>query len=165
MTIVASTGIGGEIGREGDLCWHIPADLRHFKAITTGGAVVMGRKTWESLPRRPLPGRTNIVVSRSMEPGDGFLTAPTLDEALHLARERHGSEVFVIGGASVYEQAMPLATALELTEIEATDGDADTFFPAIDPAIWQKVSSSETFSTADGLKYRFVRYENRNPQP
>lgn len=139
MTIIAGVGRNGEIGRDGDLCWHIPEDLRRFKRLTMGGAVIMGRKTWESLPKKPLPGRLNIVLTRSLPPQEGMVTASSLAEAVEAA----GSlPVFIIGGESVYQQAMPLATRLELTLIDAADPLADSFFPTVDPSQWQVMAES-----------------------
>lgn len=151
MTIIVSVGLKGEIGKGGDLCWHIREDLRRFKALTTGHAVVMGRKTWDSLPVKPLPGRENIVVSCS----DGSL--PGLEEALRKA----GPDAYVIGGASIYRQALPLADRLEITRIMATEPDADTFFPDIDPAEWRLVAESEVMTSGNGLEFKYETYENR----
>lgn len=146
--IIASVGINGELGRDGDLCWHIREDLRHFKELTMGHPVIMGRKTWESLPRRPLPGRENIVVSSR---------GKSLEEAL----AQGGPDAFIIGGASVYEQALPFADRLELTRIMASDPLADTFFPAIDPDRWVLSSRSEDMVTDDGIVYRYESYRLR----
>lgn len=148
MTIIASVGENNELGRGGDLCWHIRDDLRHFKELTMGHAVVMGRKTWESLPRKPLPGRTNIVVSSQ-------------GKSLVQALEEGGSDAFVIGGASIYAQALPLADRLELTRILASDPAADTFFPEINPDEWVETRRSETMTSPDGTAYRFVTLQRR----
>ena len=155
MTIVASIGENNELGRGGDLCWHIREDLLHFKELTMGGAVIMGRKTWESLPRRPLPGRLNIVISSS---ADGAVRS--LPEALAMAAEA-GMEAYVIGGASVYAQAMPLADTLELTRIYASDPEADTFFPTVSPEEWEIERESEIHTSPEGVKYRYITYRRR----
>ena len=156
VTLVASTGLANEIGRDGDLCWHIREDLKHFKQLTMGGAVIMGRLTWNSLPKRPLPGRLNIVVTRSEDFSDeGALRAGSLEEALEMAGDR---EAFIIGGESIYRQAMPLATKLELTVIEANDRQADKFFPEIDPRQWEVATESELMHSADDIPFRFVTY-------
>ena len=149
ITIIASIGENNELGKNGDLCWHIREDLKHFKELTMGGAVIMGRKTWDSLPKKPLPGRTNIVISRS----EG--NVGSLEEALSLAQE---SNIFIIGGASVYTQAMPLAILLEITRIFASDPDADTFFPPINPEEWELTNASEVLESPEGLRFRYETF-------
>lgn len=168
MTVIASIGERGELGRGGDLCWHIREDLRRFRELTMGSPVIMGRKTWESLPRRPLPGRLNIVVSRNplfTGGADGadapHVVARSLPEALKAA----GGDGFIIGGASLYEQALPLADRLELTRILAADPEADTFFPAIDPARWRLTACSEVMTDATGLRFRYETYESSAALP
>lgn len=156
ITMVASVGVNNELGRDGNLCWHIREDLKHFKETTMGGAVIMGRKTWESLPRRPLPGRTNIVISRnpSLE-CPGALKAASLEDALIAAED---NRIFIIGGASVYKEAMPLANVLELTRILAEDPGADTFFPDIDPKEWALEKESELMTSAEGINFIYQTY-------
>jgi len=125
------------IGRDGGLPWRIPEDLAHFRRTTTGHAIVMGRATHESIGR-PLKRRRNIVVSR--QPGltiEGCEVAPSLDAALALARETD-EEPIVIGGATIYEQALPRVTRIHLTEIDR-HVDGDTFFPELDPSEWHEV--------------------------
>lgn len=146
MTLIASIGENNELGRGGDLCWHIPEDLRRFKALTLGHPVVMGRKTWESLPRRPLPGRLNLVVSSS---------GMSLGEAL----EKGGSDAFIIGGAAIYRQTMPMADRLEITRILASDPEADVFFPEIDAAEWNLEARSEVMTSEKGLRFRYETYK------
>ena len=156
LTLVASVGENLELGKDGDLCWHIKADLRHFKEITMGGAVIMGRATWESLPKKPLPGRKNIVITSSPTyEAPGAVVVSTLAHALEEAR---GTEAFIIGGESVYRQALPFATRLELTRIFATEPDADKFFPAISETDWKLETCSETMHTEKGLGYRYETY-------
>lgn len=141
VTIVAAVGRDNAIGRNGDLIWHISEDLRHFKRVTLGGAVVMGRKTWESLPRRPLPGRLNIVVSRNPDyKAEGATVASSLEEALSLAA---GNDTFVIGGGEVYAQSLRFASRLILTEVDAETPDADTFFPVPDASEWERTEVKE----------------------
>lgn len=159
MTLIAAVGNRGEIGRDGDLVWRIPADLRHFKELTLGQAVIMGRKTWESLPHRPLPGRLNIVLTRNGEyECDGALKASDLDEAVRLAA---GRIPFVIGGESVYRQALPLAQRIELTRIHATDGKADAFFPPVNPEEWEMTEAHTAARTDDGLVYEFMSLKRK----
>ncbi len=151
------------IGRRGDLLYHVSADLRHFKELTMGQSVVMGRKTFESLPKGALPGRRNIVVTRDRAfSAPGAETAPGLPEALALAAN-DGREVFVIGGGEVYRQAFPLADRLELTEIYApTPDDADTFLDRPDPALWVETSRGERLrDERSGLEYAFVCYNRK----
>lgn len=159
MVIIAAVANNGVIGKDGALPWRLPEDLRHFKALTSGHAVIMGRKTWESLPARcrPLPGRHNIVVTRNpayVAPGATVVTA--LADALRLNID---ATAFVIGGAELYAHALPLADRLELTEIDA-DIDGDASFPAFDRRAWRETSRTPATS-ADGLRYAFVRYVRR----
>lgn len=166
ITLIASIGANNELGRSGDLCWHIREDLRHFRELTTGHPVIMGRKTWESLPKKPLPGRLNIVISTRdlgmrTEAGETDaepVQASTLEEALKAAAKASQAAPFIIGGASVYSQALPCAGHLELTRILADDPLADTFFPPIDPADWRLVSQSEIHTATDGLRFRYETY-------
>lgn len=162
VTLIASVGERGEIGRDGNLCWHIPEDLRRFKELTMGSAVVMGRNTWESLPRRPLPGRKNIVVSSSGgRQDDGAVWVKSLGEALEAA----GDGCFIIGGESVYAASMPLAGRLEITRIMASDPSADRFFPAIDPGRWRLVEAGEPMTSKNGLQFRYETYESCGNKP
>lgn len=136
VVLVAAVADNGVIGRAGGLPWHLPEDLQHFRATTTGHAVVMGRLTYESLGR-PLPHRTNIVISR--RPGwsaNGTTVVATLDEALAAAKEVPG-DVMVIGGAQVYAAAMPMADVQILTEVHQSP-DGDTYYPAFDRAQWRE---------------------------
>ncbi|MFM8992046.1 MAG: dihydrofolate reductase [Alphaproteobacteria bacterium] len=155
--VVVATARGGAIGRGNALPWRLPEDLRRFRALTTGHAVVMGRRTWESIGR-PLPGRTSIVVPRA--PGwaaDGALRAAGLEAGLRLARATHpGQPPMVIGGAQVYALALDLAAMLHVTRIEIDVPDADAFFPAIDPARWRE-EACEPHVAADGTRFAFQR--------
>ncbi|MBI5110338.1 MAG: dihydrofolate reductase [Rhodocyclales bacterium] len=157
LTLIAAVAKNGVIGKDNRLPWHLPADLRHFKALTTGHAVIMGRKTWESLPEkfRPLPGRQNIVVTRSAAyAAAGATVAGSLPDAVAAAA---GEEAFVIGGAELYQVALPLADRLQLTEIDA-EFDGDTWFPARDPRQWRE-AVREAHRDETGPGYAFVRYE------
>jgi dihydrofolate reductase len=138
VSIIAAVARNGVIGIDNRLPWRLPADLRHFKALTMGHHLVMGRRTFESVG--VLPGRTTIVVSRRgvVDPPPGVRTAPSVPEALDLARQAGESEAFVAGGAEVYAIALDFADRLYLTRIEHSfRGDAK--FPAIDPEEWQEV--------------------------
>lgn len=133
----------GAIGRGGDQLYYIKEDLRHFKALTMGNTIIMGRKTFEALPKGALPGRKNIVVTRNQSySAPGAETAHTLAEALDMA----SGEAFIIGGAEIYRQGLPLADILHITVVDDETSDADTFFPPIpfDSFLVTAVSSAET---------------------
>ena len=161
LTLIAAVARNGVIGIDNRLPWHLPADLRHFKALTSGHAVIMGRKTWESLPAkfRPLPGRRNIVVTRDAGyRAEGAVVALSLSAALAAAGEGEGDgEAFLIGGAELYATALPLADRLQLTEIDASF-EGDTWFPAIDPGLWHEVAR-QAHRGDEGFDYAFVTYE------
>ena len=157
LTLVVAYARNGVIGRDGGLPWHLPGDMQHFKDVTGGGTVLMGRKTYMSIPEkfRPLPGRRNVVLSASgASVGPGAEVFSGLESALVAA-----PDAFVIGGGTVYEEVLPLADAVWATEIDA-DVEGDTFFPALDAEAWVAVSTSEPVSE-NGFTYRFVRYERR----
>lgn len=157
-TIVVAVASDNAIGRRGDMLFHIPSDLRHFKAVTLGHPVIMGRKTFESLPKGALPGRRNIVITRNPAyVAPGAETAASLEEALALCSPDE-PEPMIIGGGEIYRQAMEIATTIELTEIGAPGpADADTFFPEIDPKIWGERSRSEIITDErSGLPLSFV---------
>jgi dihydrofolate reductase len=167
LVLVAAMGRDRAIGREvdgvGTLPWHLPEDMKHFRELTTGKPVLMGRKTWESLPDRfrPLPGRLNVVVTR--QPGyaaPGAIVVHSVDNAV--AACGTAPEAFVIGGAELYRQAIDRADALELTEIDLAVADADAFFPPIDPACWVETARAP-HAAANGLAYAFVRMDRRPP--
>ena len=151
------------IGYKGVMPWHLPEDLAHFKKLTLGHPVIMGRKTWDSLPDRfrPLPGRTNVVITRQQEwHQTGVQTAISLPNALHICEQLNSlpSEVWIIGGAQIYAQALPLATRIEVTEIDA-DFEGDAFAPKLD-ASWQETERGKHVSKT-GLIYSFVTYIRR----
>jgi dihydrofolate reductase len=146
------------IGRAGGLPWRLPEDMAHFKQVTMGCPVIMGRKTWDSLPERfrPLPGRTNIVVTRRPDwQAPGATRAASLPEAVALCAGE--PRAWVIGGADIYAQAEPLASTAEVTEIEA-DFEGDAFAPPLGPE-WQEVARRRERS-ANGLEFSFVTYQN-----
>ena len=156
IKIIAAITADGGLGRDGDLLYHISDDLKRFKALTMGSAIIMGRKTFESFPKGALPGRRNMVITR-----DKNYTAPSIEtfQAVNEAIEAANNDCFIIGGGSIYEQTISLADELLLTEIDAKDSDADTFFPAVDPAKWKLAEASETFTDPrSGVSYRFTRY-------
>ncbi|MEQ1510904.1 MAG: dihydrofolate reductase [Sphingopyxis sp.] len=152
IVLIIARADNGVIGQDGRLPWHLPDDLRRFKQLTTGCPMVMGRKTFDSLPGL-LPGRRHIVVTRNPAwEAEGTTRAASLDEALSLANAPH---VYVIGGAEIWEQALPLADRIELTAVHVTP-DGETVIAAPDPATWAEISR-EAHPTADGRPaYDFV---------
>ncbi|HEY4622185.1 MAG TPA: dihydrofolate reductase [Gaiellaceae bacterium] len=160
LSIVAAIARGGVIGRDNTIPWRIREDMERFRALTTGHAVVMGRRTWDSLPDRfrPLPGRRNVVVTRNLEwSAEGAERAGSLAGALELVEGE--SQVFVIGGAELYAQALPLAGELLLTEIDA-EVEGDTFFPSWDRTAFEEVAREHHVSEG-GLPLSFVTYTRR----
>lgn len=157
LGLVYARAANGVIGRDGRLPWHLPEDLAHFKRVTLGAPVIMGRRTWDSVPPkfRPLPGRRNIVVTRQQDwQAAGVEVAGSLEQALALCKD--ADRVWVIGGAQLYAQAEPLARVAEVTEIEQSfDGDA--YAPTLGPA-WHEVAR-ERHVTASGLALSFVTYQ------
>jgi dihydrofolate reductase len=155
LTIVVARARNGVIGQGNALPWHLPEDLRHFKATTLGHPVLMGRRTFESIGR-PLPGRRNIVITRNRDwSHEGCERAGSIDEAVRLCT---GSpEAFVIGGAQVYAEALPQVSALVVTEVDA-EPQGDAFFPAPDPRLWRLVHREPALSSS-GLGFAICRYE------
>jgi len=153
--LVAAVASNGIIGANGALPWRLPEDLQHFKRVTMGHPLIMGRKTWESL-KGPLPGRDNIVVTRTAGyEAPGASVASSLEAALALCL---GEPVaFVIGGSSLFAESLPLAAGLVMTEIYK-DFEGDTWFPQFERSRW-KESQRERHVTADGMKFDFVLYE------
>lgn len=166
LSLIAAVARDRAIGRNNRLLWHLPEDMRYFRETTRGKTVIMGRKTWESLPAafRPLPGRHNIVVSRDAAyPADGATLAGSLADALEKAGG--ADEVFVIGGAELYRQALALADRLYLTEV-AQDGAGDVFFPEMPAAEWTEVSrcpgnSGAEAAVAQNPAFDFVIYRRK----
>jgi dihydrofolate reductase len=154
--LVAAVASNGIIGANGQLPWSLPQDLQHFKRLTLGHPVIMGRKTWESLKGRPLPGRDNIVVTST--PGyeaSGAAVAGSLEGALALCA---GEPVaFIIGGSRLFEESLPIADGLVLTEIHK-DYPGDTWFPKYDRSRWKETQRAR-HATAEGTKFDFVLYE------
>ena len=155
LTLIAAVARNGIIGRDNQLPWKLSEDLKHFKALTMGHPMIMGRKTWESLPGK-LPGRPHIVVTRNP---DYVAEGATVATSLHAAVTAAGNtdEVFVIGGAELYSQAFDFADRLQLTEIDA-DFEGDAYFPNWDRSRWHE-TSREAHQTDAGLGYAFVTYE------
>jgi len=150
IVLVVAIANNGVIGNNGAIPWHISDDMKRFKALTIGHTVVMGRKTWDSLPKRPLPGRINVVVTRQKDwRADGAVTASSLGQAT----AGTSGTVMVIGGAEIYERALPLASRIELTEIHQNfEGDARF---VLDRSGWNE-TLREDHVTPDGLRYSYV---------
>ncbi len=164
ISLIAAVARNGAIGKDNQLLWHEPLDQRHFRNTTMGCPVVMGRKTWDSLPPRfrPLPGRQNLVVTRKTGLVlAGAETAASLDDALQ--RLEGCDKVFVIGGAQLYAQALPQAGELVLTEVDA-DLDGDVHFPAWDRSEWVE-SQRLAHVAGDGTPFSFVTYQRKSAQP
>lgn len=138
LSLIVARARDGAIGRGGTIPWHAPEDLAFFQRETLGGAVIMGRRTWESLPRRPLPRRMNIVVTRSQLDGPDACAA-SLQDALALAEAAGYLRVYGIGGARVYADLLPLADRLVLTRVDIEVADADTYFPPVPEPEWRLV--------------------------
>jgi len=155
--LVVARADNGVIGRDGKLPWHIPADLKHFKAVTGGAPMIMGRKTFDSLPGL-LPGRRHIVLTRDKDwQAEGAEVAQSVDEALSLAGKNRAA---AIGGAEVFELLLPYATAFELTEVHF-DAEGDILMPAPDSAVWREVSREHHPAESGRPAFSFVRLERR----
>ena len=172
ISLIAAIGKNNELGKGNTLLFHLPADLKHFKEITTLHPVIMGRKTFESIGH-PLPNRRNVVITRNVNykrdlprrqaglPAgmDGVELVYSLNEALDLFPDQN-EEIFIIGGAEIYKQAMPIADKLYITHIDAKKKDADTFFPEIIPVLWNEVSHIEhERDEKNSFNYTFSIYE------
>jgi dihydrofolate reductase len=155
IIVAVSEDLG--IGKDNELLWHISEDLKRFRRLTTGNAVIMGKKTWESLPRKPLPGRKNIVLTDNpQETIENAVTAYSLDDAV--SKCSHDEEIFIIGGGSIYRQFMPRADRLFITHVHK-QAPADIYFPEIDPDIW-KVTEKEEYTDND-IPYTYTIYERK----
>jgi dihydrofolate reductase len=164
ITLVVAASINNAIGKNGQLLWHLPRDLKFFKNTTWGMPVVMGRKTFEAV-NKPLPGRTNIVITK--QPGWGaanVIIAGDLNDALQKAADTNCKETFIIGGGEIYRQTMNIANIIYMTRVHATL-DGDTFFPEIDKAIWELKESVE-FPADEKHAYAFTieKWERRNKE-
>ena len=157
ISIVVAMDTNGVIGKDNELPWHLPADLQHFKKTTMGKPILMGRKTWESIGR-PLPGRTNIVITRDSDyRAEGCVVVNSIDAAMAAAGEQE--EVMVIGGAEFYRQVLPRTDTLYLTRINASF-EGDTVFPALNPAEWQEVERDDrSADEKNPHDYSFIRLD------
>ncbi|MFZ2267470.1 MAG: dihydrofolate reductase [Azonexus sp.] len=160
IVIIVAVAQNRVIGKDNQLIWNIPEDMAHFKALTAGHSVLMGRKTWESLPPRfrPLPGRRNIVISRQADyAAPGAELANSLEDGLALAAS--DVTVFIIGGADIYQQALPLADRLEITEVELSP-EGDSWFPEIPAAEWQETARIPA-PTNSATGFAFLTYRRK----
>jgi len=161
ISIIVAVSEDWGIGKDNELLWHISEDLKRFKKLTSGNTVIMGKKTWESLPRRPLPGRKNIVLTDDPnESIENSVTAYSINDALDKCGP--DEEIFIIGGGSIYRQFMTIADRLFITHVHKK-APADIYFPEIDRSIWEIIEKEE-FKTDDdiGLPYTYVIYERKN---
>ena len=159
VSIIVAIAQNGTIGDKNSLLWHIKEDMRFFRTTTSGHAVVMGRKTFESLGSRPLPKRTNIVITRADRAFEGALTAHSLEEAIRLAEG--DEEIFIIGGAQIYREALRVADRMYITRV-MHDYEGDTSFPDIDLSEW-KLVAEEKHDRGEEYEYpfAFLTYERK----
>lgn len=162
LTLVVGIAENGVIGRDGGLPWRLSTDLKRFKETTMRKPVIMGRKTWESIPKRPLPGRDNIVITRdALFEAEGAIVVSSIEDALTAAKATGAAEASIIGGGQIYVQSFDKADRLDVTHVLA-EIDGDTHFPPIDPNVW-RIVSSEDFPEGekDSHPTRYVVYERR----
>ena len=159
--IIVAVAENNGIGVKGALPWHLPGDLKYFKETTRGYPVIMGRTTYFSIGR-PLPGRLNIVLNLGGDPIEGVSCVYSFEEAYAVAEASGAEKCFIIGGASAYRAALPEMDTLYITHVHTVVEDADTFFPEIDPLIWEQESlSEEQTDPQTGLRYAFAVYRRR----
>ncbi len=158
IIVAVSEDLG--IGKNNELLWHLPDDLRRFKKLTFGKTVIMGKRTWESLPKKPLSGRKNVVITDiPHESFDNAVTAYSIEDAL--AKCEKGEEIFIIGGGSIYNQFMPLADRLYITHVHKKT-PADVYFPKIDSRIWKVIDKEEYKAGSNNeIPYTYLIYERR----
>ena len=160
ISLIAAVAENGVIGREGGLPWRLPEDLKFFKAATMGKPIIMGRKTWQSIGK-PLPGRLNIVMTRDRAwHAAGVTVAHDLEAALRAAQETGAVEVMIIGGADIYEMALPRADRIYLTQIQK-EFDGDAAFPALDPQQWREIARAGKSAGDVPFDYTFLTLERR----
>jgi dihydrofolate reductase len=160
LTIIAAAAENNALGKDNQLLWHLPEDFKRFKTLTSGHYIIMGRKTFESFPK-PLPNRTHIIITRQndYQAPEGCIVVPSLEKAMELCPANE--EAFVIGGGEIYQQALDVVDKIDLTRVHTTL-DADTFFPTIDPTLWEMVF--EEFHPKDdkhAFDFTFLTYVKR----
>ena len=163
LSLIVAIAQNNAIGKDNDLLWHISDDLKRFKSLTSGHPVIMGRNTWNSLPRRPLPKRRNVVLTHDEHfCDDGAEVAHSLNQVFDLLRDE--DESFVLGGAAIYRQMLPFVQRMYVTWVWQ-DFDADVFFPIIDLSLFAKVSETERLVDPEsGLQFSYANYERRPAQ-
>ena len=163
ISLVYAVSLNSVIGKAGGLPWQIPSDLKHFKDVTMGKPIIMGRKTWEGLPRKPLPGRHNIVISRQADfAASGAEVVNSVEAALQAAHPTAGDETCVIGGADVFRLFMPLAQRIHLTRVLA-ELEGDTFMPQIAPEDWNAVAHGDVVQGLhDSHPFETITFERRS---
>lgn len=162
ISIIVAVGKNGEIGCQGRLPWSLPRDMKHFREKTEGNAVVMGRKTYESIPNFPLKNRLNMVISSSIKGIDGGFVCSNFQDAIILAKEKGYNDLYVIGGNSIYNMFIPICNKIILTKVWGDFPQADVFFPDIDFDVWNEVSN--TFVAKDeknAFDISFIEYERK----
>jgi len=161
LNIIVALAQNGAIGKNNDLLWHLSGDLKRFKQLTLGHAVVMGRKTWESLPKKPLPGRINIVISHNPDfAATGAQTVHSVNELFKMLRDID-DEIFVMGGATIYTLLLPFAKRLYVTRVYR-DYEADVYFPIIDKSEFTLVKQSDLIHDEEsGLDYAYEEYDRK----
>lgn len=161
LSLIVAAALNNAIGKNNQLLWHLPADLKHFKNLTSGHTIIMGRKTFESIGK-PLPNRRNLVITRSVVQFDGAETASSVQAAIGLCADEE--EIFIIGGGEIYREALPLADKIYFTWVEISP-EADTFFPGLDENIWVKTASEHHApDEKNHLPYTFITYEKTGPK-
>lgn len=161
VNLIVAIGKDGAIGKKGDLIWKISEDLKRFKALTTGHPVIMGRKTWESLPKRPLPHRKNIILTHNNDySAEGAEIVHSVGDAIKLTE---GENPFIIGGAEVYKAFLPYTSHLYLTEVDAVCPQADAFLNINTSKFWRLIEESPKMSTPAGFSFRYLTYEKADP--
>jgi len=160
IAIIAAVSEDMGIGKDNSLLWNIPEDLRRFRKLTLGNNVIMGRKTWESLPRKPLPGRRNIVITDVQDESfDPAVTAYSIEDSL--GKCENDKDIFIIGGASIYRQFMPLADRLYITHVHRKI-QADVYFPEINMKTWKILEKDDsTVNKKDIIPYTYIIYERK----
>ena len=162
--IIVAISDNNAIGKNNELLWHISEDLRFLRRTTLGWPVIMGRKTFESIGRA-LPGRVNVVISRGFTTGEDVEVVGSLEEAFATAESTNLEKCFVMGGGQIYAQALEQADRLVVTHVHTVIEDADTFFPPIDPEVWEVVQRSELFTDEEtGYTFEFVEYVPCHPE-
>jgi dihydrofolate reductase len=152
----------GAVGRNNAIPWHVPEDMRYFRDLTMGCPVIMGRRTWETIGARPLPGRQNIVLMRENDSFDvdmkGAVRSCSIGDAIMLAGSGRPAKAFIIGGPDLHLRALPVAQRVYVTEVDLEVDGADAFAPQVPPTQWRRHVESDLFASRAGMRYRFVEY-------